>query len=443
MNRRVIAPALLVGLCSLSPGAQAQTPTPAAVSPNGSAIVRLSIRDAEDLALKNNPQVSVARLNALASRQVSREVTAALYPNLWANLTAVDSQPGSRITAGGLNNPIIYDRAAGGVAVNQLITDFGRTPNLKESSKLRADADDERVVATAAELTLAVDRAFYAALQMRALRNVARQTVAAREAVADRVSALAASKLKSDLDASFAAVNLAEANLLLLDAENGENAALTALAAVLGYDDQPAFELIEEAAPMNVPPPAVDSLIAEAFSSRPELVVLDLDARAAEKFHLAESDLFLPNVRAMGALGASPFRNAALSSWYGAVGVNVEIPVFNGFLFSARAKEADFRAQAARQRVLDLRNAVARDVRVSWLNAHTAYRRLSVTRQLLDQANLAMDLARTRYDIGLGSIVELTQAQLQQTQAQISDTGARYQFRLAEAELRFEVGGRR
>jgi len=438
MNRFTLVLALLGGFGGGSPGALAQAP--AAASPNAPVLLRLSIRDAEELALKNNPQMSLARLNALAARQVLREVTAGLYPNFWANLTAVDSQPGSRITAGGLNNPIIYDRAAGGVAINQLITDFGRTPNLRESAKLRADADDERAVATAAQLTLEVDRAFYSALQMRALLNVARQTVEARGAVADRVRALTASKLKSDLDASFAAVNLAEANLLLLDAQNGERASLAALGAVLGFNDQPQFDLVEEAAPMEAPPPAVDPLIGEAFSRRPELAALDLDARAAESFHLAERDLFLPNVRAMGAVGATPFRNAALTSWYGAVGVNVEIPIFNGFLFSARAKEADFRAQAARQRVLDLRNAVARDVRVSWLNAHTAYNRLSVTRQLLDQANLAMDLARTRYDIGLGSIVELTQAQLQQTQAQISDTEARYQYRLAEAELLFEVG---
>jgi outer membrane protein len=441
MKRSVVASSVLLGFCCGIPGALAQE-RPAA-PPDAPGVLRLTIEGAEKLAFKNNPQMSFARLSALASRQATREVTAGLYPNFWANLTAVDSHPGSRITAGGLNNPIIYDRAAGGVAVNQLITDFGRTSNLRESSKLRADADDERTAATAAQLTLAVDRAFYAALQMRALASVARQTVAARGAVADRIRSLAASKLKSDLDASFAAVNLAEANLLLLDAENGRRASLAALAAVLGFDDQPAFERIEEAAPMDAPPPAPDQLIAEAFSRRPELAALDLDARAAERFHIAERDLFLPNVRAMGALGAAPFRNANLGSWYGAIGVNVEIPLFNGFLFSARSSEADFKAQAARQRLRDLRNAVARDVRVSWLNASTAYSRLSVTHQLLGQAELAMELAKTRYELGLSSIVELTQAQLQQTQAQISDTEARYQYRLAEAALRFEVGGSR
>ena len=68
----------------------------------------LSLKDAQALALKNNPQISVARLTALASRQVTREVPSALWPTAVLNLTAVDSDPGSRITAGALNNPAVY-----------------------------------------------------------------------------------------------------------------------------------------------------------------------------------------------------------------------------------------------------------------------------------------------------------------------------------------------
>jgi outer membrane protein len=429
--------AVLGILCLGSPagGQQAGAAPPAAPG-----VVRVSVRDAEQLALKNNPSMSIVQLEALASREVAREAASAFYPTLWASLTAVTEHPNSRITAGGLNNPIIYDRAAGGLGLNQLITDFGRTANLQDSASLKAEAYDERVVATAAQITLAVDRAFYAALQTRAVRDVARQTVAARQAVADRVGALARSKLKSDLDASFADVNLAEANLLLLDAENAEKGSLAALATVLGYGAPPDFELVEDTTPLEAPPIDPEAMIAEAFSKRPELITLDLDARSAETFHIAERDLALPNIRAMGAVGATPFRNEALGPWYGAVGVNVDIPLFNGFLFSARAKESDLRAQAARQRLLDAKNAVARDVRVAWLDNGTAWSRLSVTRQLLKQADLAMDLARARYELGLGSIVELSQAELQQTRAQIAVAEARYQYRLSQAVLRFEVG---
>jgi outer membrane protein len=88
-----------------------------------------------------------------------------------------------------------------------------------------------------------------------------------------------------------------------------------------------------------------------------------------------------------------------------------------------------------------LRNRIARDVRTAWLSTNTAYNRLAVAQQLLDQANKALDLSQTRYHLGLGSIVELSQAQLQQTQAEISDAQAGYDYRLALAVLRYQTEG--
>ena len=163
--------------------------------------------------------------------------------------------------------------------------------------------------------------------------------------------------------------------------------------------------------------------------------------QSAQKFHTAERDLSLPDIRAIGAIGDTPVRNPVLSNWYGAVGVNVEIPIFNGFLYSARSKESSLRAQAAHDRLLDLRNRISRDVRTSWLNANTAYQRVSVTQQLVDQSDLALSLAQTRYNLGLSSIVELSQAQLQQTQAEISNAQAGYDYRLALAVLKYQTTG--
>lgn len=153
-------------------------------------------------------------------------------------------------------------------------------------------------------------------------------------------------------------------------------------------------------------------------------------------------------MRALGAIGDVPAGNPALAprgpaldNWYGAVGANIEIPIFNGFLYSARAREANLRTQAADERLCDMRDRISRDVRTSWLNSNTAYNRLAVSQQLLDQSNLALDLAQTRYKLGLASIVELSQAQLQQTQAEIGKVQAGYDYRLAQAVLRYEIAG--
>jgi outer membrane protein len=403
--------------------------------------VSLSLKQAEVLAVQNNPQISVARLTALASQQVTREVRSSLWPTATANLTGVDSRDNSRITAGGLNNPIIYKRAAAGVTVSQLITDFGRTTNLTASADYAAKAENQNALATKEQILLAVDQAFYGALQAHAVLAVAQQTVSARQTVSDQVEALFKSKLRSQLDFSFASVNLAQAKLLVLDAQSNENAALAALSAVLGYPGVQDFQLVEDTTAITAPAANVDDLISEALAMRPEILALGFQYQSAQKFQAAERDLFLPTIQAVGVVGDTPVRDPVLSNWYGAVGVNVGIPLFNGFLYTARSREARLRTQATQDRLLELRNRISRDVRTSWLNANTAYQRVSVTQQLLDQANLALDLAQTRYSLGLSSIVELSQAQLQQTQAQISNAQAGYDYRLALAVLQYQTTG--
>jgi outer membrane protein len=408
----------------------------------------LTLKQAEELAIKTNPQISVARLIALASQQVTRGVRSSLWPTATGDLTAVDAQAGHRITAGALNNPIIYERAAAGVMLSQLITDFGRTTNLVSSANYAAMAENENAVATKQQVLLAVDKAFYNALQARAILTVAQQTVTERQAVVDQVGALFNSKLKSELDLSFANVNLAQAKLLLLDAQNNQNAGMATLSMVLGASTLQDLHLVEDTAPLAPPPGNVDELISQALSARPEILSLQFQYQSARKFQSAERDLLFPTIRALGAVGDTLAGNPAvapspsvLNNTYGAIGGNIEIPLFNGFLYSAKAREANLRAQAIQERLRDLRNLISRDVRTSWLNANTAYQRLTVTQQLLQQANLALKLAQARYKLGLGSIVELSQAQLQQTQADISDAQASYDYRLSLAVLTYETTG--
>jgi outer membrane protein len=409
-------------------------------SPSSNAI-RLSVKDAEALALKNNPAISVARLTALASGQVTREVRSNLWPQAYGNLTAVDAHANSRITAGLLNNPSVYTRAAGGATVSQLITDFGHTTNLVASARLQARADEQSAAATKEDVLLAVDQAFYNSLQTHAVLQVAAQTVASRQLLADQVSALTKSKLRSDLDLSFANVNLAQAKLLYLDTLNNDKASLAALSAILGYPTLETFELVNDADTLAPPPAEVDPLIAEAFAKRPEILALEFQSESDEKLHRAAHDQMYPAIGALGAFGDSPVRDDVIYGPYAAVGVNVEIPIFNGFLFSAKSREADLRTQATRQRLMDLRNRISRDVRTSWLAASTAFDRVNVSEQLLAQANQALDLAQTRYKLGLSSIVELSQAQLQQTQAEIGNAQAGYEYRLALSVLRYQTSG--
>jgi outer membrane protein len=412
--------------------------------------MRLTRTQAEQMAIKNNPRISVGRLLALAQHQVYRETRAAELPNFNGAITAVDANEGSRIGAGALTASRLLEHAGAGVTVSQVITDFGRTVNLVSSSKLLEKAQNANALATTEDIVLATDQAFYNVLQAQALLKVAQQTVATRGSVEHQIDELAKSKLKSTLDLAFAQVNLSQAKLLLLDAQNNVDSTIAAFSAVLGFDKELAYELSDEDTQAPPPPPDVEVLINNALQQRPDLQALTYDQQAAEKFHRAQRDQLFPTISALGITGVTPVRpdctsagcfpNYFVSSWYGAIGVNMSIPIFNGFLFSAQASEANYRAKAAAENTRDLRDQVVRDVRTAWLSTNTAFQRIGVAAELAKEADLGLNLAQSRYQLGLGSIVELSQAQLQQTDAAIGYVGAEYQYRLSLSTLNFEIG---
>ncbi|MGA7742239.1 MAG: TolC family protein [Polyangia bacterium] len=400
---------------------------------------KLSLQDARKIAIQNHPRLQVAADLAAVAKAQLQETRSAYYPVAAGNLTGAEAIAQSRIAAGGLNNPIVFDRLAVGLVVDFLITDFGRTFELVRSSRLHAEAQAATVVTTRADLLLQVELAFYGVLKTEAVRQVAAQTVRSRRLVAEQISTMAEGKLKSGLDVAFANVNLSQAELLLVEAENAVAASHAALANALGLSERRTFTLVEEAL-SPAPPSDVVGVLDRALQNRPELSALRLEVNAAQSFAKAERDLWFPSVSAIGAAGLIPYRESELDSRYAAAGFNVNIPIFNGFLFNARRAAAVERARAQEQILRDTQNNIVRDAQKAWLDATSGYQRLSVTEQLVEEASKALDLARERYQMGLGSIVELSQAELNETEAEIARTNARYDYQGQFAALNYQMG---
>lgn len=422
----------------------AQSPSPAQTSAPGppaspAAPQTLTLADAQAIALRNRPSLLAEQFVAQRASAVTSEVRSAYYPEVFDNATGADAENNSRITAGGLNNPIIYDRFADGVEINQLATDFGRTHSLVKSADLEARSEQQNVTATREDVLLQVDEAYFRALEAQSVLNVSRQDVAARQLVVNQVTALAKNQLKSSLDVSFASVNLAQSELFLTQAENNLQSAFADLALALGYSDERTFVLEEEPLPEK-PSAGLAELIAEAFQQRPELASSRLHLQSAQEFAKAEGELWNPTLSAVAVAGVTPVRESPLASNYAAAGFNLTIPIFDGRLYSARHRAAQFAADAANEQVNELADQVARDVRVAYNDANTAFQNLSLTDQLKQQADLALQLAQARYNLGLSSIVELSEAQLNQAQAEVAQAQAKYQFQISMDTLNYQTG---
>jgi outer membrane protein len=399
----------------------------------------LTLQDAEKIAIQNHPQIQAATQLAFAASAQAKEVQSAYYPQANGALTGAKAESDSRIAAGFLNSPSLFDKFAEGLSVSQLVTDFGRTHEFSKSSHLHAQAQQETVAATRADVLLRVNLAYFGVLKAQSVRHVAEETVKARQLVVDQISALAKSNLKSGLDVSFSNVDLARAQLLLVQAQNEVQSSYAQLSNALGYSDQRTFQLVDEPLP-GAPASDVASLITEALQNRPEIISLGLDVRSAQSYATAERDLWFPTISAAGVTGLVPYRQDPLPSRYAAAGFNVSVPIFNGRLFNAEHTEATARARAEEQYLRDLQNRIAQDVRTAWLNVSSAYQRLSLTKQLLDQTTQAFDLATGRYQLGLSSIIELSQAQLNLTDAEVQQVSAQYDYESLTANLNYQLG---
>ena len=430
MNRRYL---VLLALLISGTGARAQSAAP----------TLLALKEAEALALKNHPQVLAAQATVLEFNEHVVEERSAYFPTVDYDLTGSGGNPQGRIGAGYLPASRLFDRLGTGITLSQLITDSGRTPNLVASSRLQAQASQRTYEATRYDILLAVNQAYFGVLRAQALVKVAQQTVAARQTLSDQVTELAKNKLRSDVDVAFADVNLSEARLLLLRSQDQMRAAIAELTHALGSEQEANYKLTDEPLPPS-PATDADSLVAQAYANRPDLLSLQLQHQSAVKFERAERDLSFPTISLVGTAGVIPEINQILSTKipnnYEAAALNVEVPIFNGRLFTARREAARYHAEAEDQKVRDLQQRIARDVRVAWSSSRTVYQNIDVTAEMLREASLALDLAQGRYNLGLSSIVELTQAQLNLTQAEIENLNAKYDYQSVYAMLQYTMG---
>jgi outer membrane protein len=398
------------------------------------------LQEAKEIALKHHPRITVAELRALAAQQVSKQVRSAFFPTASINVTAAGADSSNtRIAAGAINNPTVFNRNAEGITISQLITDFGRTWDMSKTARLRAQAERMNSSAAREQILLEVNAAYFSGLEAESVLRVAEETAKSRNLLLDQVTSLATNKLRSELDVSFARVDYEQALLLLAKASNDVQAAFATLSTLLGDREPETFVLVDE----SMPKPLKDDahhLLQMAMQQRPDLARLRYERDAAKEFASAERKVNYPTISAVGTGGVVPVGDPRLPDRYAAAGVNLNIPLFAGGLYQGRKEEASLRAKAAEEVLRDEEDNVARQVQISKLNADLAYERVGLTEQLLKNARQAFGLAQARLKFGSSSIVELSQAELNRTSAEIAQANAKYDYLVQRAALDFQIG---
>jgi outer membrane protein len=401
----------------------------------------LTLQQAETIAVANQPQMLAAQVRAREASERIREARAGLFPQIAFNATGVRvADPGTATAAGNITTSSISDRFAYGGNLAQLITDFGRTSALISSVRSAALAQSDLATLTMAQVRLNVREAYYQVLGSEAVLRAAQAAQANRQLIVRQLSALAQSQLRSTLDVNFAQVLESEAEVAVVRAQSVVAQQRARLATTMGLQQPVAATLRDVASSTEPLPPNPDGLLQQAHTQRADLNAAQAEQQAAQKFALSERRLSYPTLNVLGAAGEIPFRDQTLHDNYAGVGFNLNIPVFNGGLFTARRAEAESEALARTRDVQQIQLVVNEQVRDAWYRANEEYQNIAVTARLVAQTREALHLAQDRYNAGLGSIVELNEAQLNETSAEISAADATYTYLTQRAQLDYAAG---
>src|SRR5438093_10070931 len=271
--------------------------------------VRLTLSEAKTMALTVHPQILAAQNEPAYTNEQITVSRAPYFPTVSADLTGTQGNELARIGAGAFSASRLFNRFGQGMVFSQIVTDSGRTKNLVAGSRLQAAASSQNFQATRYDVLLEVTRAYFATLHAQGLVRVAQATVDARQLLLDQVTTLANNNLKSQLDVSFADVNVSEAKLLLLRAQDTVQSSLADLTRALGSDQQMNYQLMDEPLAQG-PPDRPDALVMEALNNRPEIASFRAASQAAMRFAQAEKDLARPSVTVLGAAGFLPVINS-------------------------------------------------------------------------------------------------------------------------------------
>ncbi|MBA5866099.1 MAG: hypothetical protein GDA67_05300 [Nitrospira sp. CR1.3] len=404
----------------------------------------LGIQEAIDLALKNHPAVQEANANLKASEARTEQTRSLYYPQIFANANTVAGagRTNPRFLIGGALLQENQTTFAGGVIANQRIYDFGFTNNLVDSVKLAERAQSQDVNARRALVIVTTQRSYLNSLKRQRLVRIAEERVRERGIITGQIETLYRQQLKSKLDLDLMRVELVNAESLLVRTRNDLKASFADLNRSMGVAGREDYVL--EDLPINVTPTRpLESLVADSLS-HPELQRLKEQTASAEAKLVATKRQYLPTIAAIGSGGTlEPFDQRAeqrTGAWWMA-GALVSMPLFTGFLIENQVVEATAQKDAAAAATINVEQALTQQVTNAYLDTLTFSQHIKLGEEQVKTAQEALQLAKQRYKLGLGSVVEVTQSEVALTSAQTRLAEAQYDYKIAEVTLAYASGG--
>jgi outer membrane protein len=435
--------ALLFLLLWLPQGSQAAEPSAAAGQPAAPQEKALRLEDAVRIALENHPSIKAGQEQIGAQEAVLKQQLGGYYPTIslvnsyaTANSTSTDSGTDS-------TGPNGIDTFSSQANVSMTLYDFGKREGNVQSARDTVQATRYAYTTTANNVVLSVKQAYYAYLQAVALLRVREQAVKDQELLVNQARGFYEVGTRAKIDVARAEANFYSAQADLVTAQNNVQVALVTLKNAIGIPELPG---VPQTAELTVIPPPVSLEDARktAFISRPELLQFEAQRKAQDQQIATARRGHLPDFLVSANYGR---RNTSREGdtfplqprWQ--VQLNFNIPLFDGFRTTYRVEQAVRTYYSVKNQEEQQRQQVALEVEQSYLNMVQAEGRIRANEAAEQAAKENFDLATGRYQVGVGSIIEVTDAETLYVTAQSNLINSRYDFKIAEAQLARAMGG--
>lgn len=408
----------------------------------------LTLRECVETALAHHPAIRSARegINAGAGRVA--QATAPYLPQVKASTGYSESRSqGGAFTGfiGGGSEETITKQYATTLSVDQLLYDFGKTGNARDAARYGERAAEQELDKVVQETILNVKQAYFALLQAKKLAVVAHQTRAQTESHLNQAEAFFHAGSRPRFDVTRAEVDVNNAKLGVINAENAVRVNTINLYTAMGVDPRQELE-IEDILTQQGVQPSLEQAQAEALRSRPDMQKAESDVAAARERVQAEESNYLPTLSAggqytwahgrtsMGSFGAADVKD----NW--SAGITLSLPLFEGGLTRGRVGEARANQRAFEAQRDLLRQSILLEVYRAEAELESAQARIAVMESSLKSARESLALAEGRYEAGVGQSLEVTDAQVAAAKAETDHVQALYDYQLAAAKLAKAMG---
>ena len=397
----------------------------------------LTLDQCIDIALKNNPTIRASMFGVDVNQSRVSEARSAYYPQLSASASyaRVHPQPNTVV----FNAPTEFDQYLAGFTLNQAIVDFGKTSQV-DISKYNLESSRSDLNATQDAIILSVKQAYYGVLQARRNRDVAADVLKQFQLHLDQAKGFYDVGTKARIDVIKAEVDLSNAKLSLINAENARKIAWVTLSNVMGTADAPE-SAIEDNLSFRKYAITPEEAMERAFENRSDLKSIIAKRQAAEANISFAQTGYYPVLSGFANYNWAGQTTSQLGPYWN-YGVQLTVPLFSGFLTQQQTAEAKSNLYILKANEDTLRQQIVLDVRQAYLNLQASEASIATAELAAAQSKENLDLANGRYAAGVGSPIEVSDAFATYVTAQANYTSALSNYKIAQATIEKSMGAR-